>query len=180
MRLLLGAGPKFVPKLDDAVGRESPSAAADVLVIRGEHECQHAGRLRRIGWILRAVLATLIVVVDLTEERLSSELEATEVVLAVRVVVLREIGEVPCTLKRERLQVVGKRMDTDGQEYAAAAKGHAKSVVEVLYALPVHQCVLEEIGRCRAGLCCLALFAVCQTTCRCAFTSTAAENGSKP
>lgn len=52
-----------------------------------EHDRQHAGRDRRIGGVLRAELQRSIIGVDLPEVALPSEIEGTEVVLQVGVVV---------------------------------------------------------------------------------------------
>jgi hypothetical protein len=59
-------------------------------ILLGEHERKDTSRLCRVGGIVRTAFEGGIVVIDFPEELIVPELEAAEVVLAVRVVVFDE------------------------------------------------------------------------------------------
>jgi len=99
-------------------------------VLVGAHDGEHA---RRNAWV-RGVFRTAVhiegVVVDLPEVRLALDFDAAEVVLAVRVIVLREIAE---GLNREdeaSPNVEGKVRDPSRHDDLAADEGAAEIVVE--------------------------------------------------
>src|ERR1035437_7954423 len=62
-------------------------------VLVGAHDGEHARRNVRVGGVFGAAIHVEGVVIDLEEVGLSLDSEVAEVVLAVRVIVLREIAE---------------------------------------------------------------------------------------
>jgi len=64
-------------------------------VLTRKHDREDARRLLGVGRVFRPELTAQVVIVDSPEERLAGDFEATEVVLAVRVIVIVEVREVP-------------------------------------------------------------------------------------
>jgi len=78
-----------------------------------------------ISRVFRPELQLLVVVVDLPEECSITQIETPEVMFAVRIVVLGEVGECGNPLQCCSLHHVGKCIDTRRHEDLAAGKRHA-------------------------------------------------------
>src|SRR5229473_1922565 len=74
-------------------------------VLFSEHDGQHAGRFRRVARIVRSAGHAGVVVIDLPKELMLPDLQGTEVVLAVRIVVGREVFVLPNACDRFRYEI---------------------------------------------------------------------------
>jgi hypothetical protein len=91
------------------------------------------------------VLHRTVVVLNLPKELPAAQLEAAEVVLAVRVVLCGKVGERRGLLERLRLHHVGKRIDARRHRDLAAGEASAEGVVEFADALSVFRAI--ALGR---------------------------------
>src|SRR6266851_1715222 len=122
-----------------------------------QHECEHTCCSLGIAGIFRAVQQILVVVVDLPKELAIDELEAAEVVLTMRIVVLRELVKGRNELKYFRLHHVGQFGDTTGHHDLAARERPPEGVVEItntfgtFFDLCVHGGLLNEASQNKAA-----------------------------
>jgi hypothetical protein len=126
-------------------------------VLATQHQRQHPGRLPGIARVFRSKLATLVVVVELPEEFPVYELEATEVVLPVGIVVSAE-GAERCDLAEcGSLHHVGKLGDAARHHYPAAGECPPEGVIEITNAggaingIFCHASLLDEAGEHQAA-----------------------------
>lgn len=71
----------------------SSREALPLLVLFGEENRENSGGLRRVAWVGRTELYVLVVVVEFPKVLFASVLDHSEVVFAVGVVVLGEVGK---------------------------------------------------------------------------------------
>ena len=83
-------------------------------VLLREHDREHPLRYRRVARIVRSVRHAAVVIVDLPKELMLSDLQGTEVVFAVRIVVHRELVERLDALDRLLLQRNRQGINTRG------------------------------------------------------------------
>lgn len=86
--------------------------------------------MRRIGRIFRAVAAIKIVVIDFPEQLCSVQVEASEIVLAVRVVIGAEIAKGANPSQREMRKRYTKSACACREEYLSAAQRAAEGIVQ--------------------------------------------------
>jgi hypothetical protein len=114
---------------------ERVSASAVVVhgsILRCKHERQDTQRLRRVGGIVRTEFEGGIVVIDFPEELIAREIEAAEVMFAVRIVVGAEVVERGDLSDRHRADVArqGRNACSAYRSSEPGIEGLSKGVVE--------------------------------------------------
>ena len=99
-------------------------------VLIGAHDGKHARRLLGVRRVSGAELHGEVVVVYLSEIRLALDLEVAEVVLAVRVIVLREIAEGLNRQEHARFGIDRQGIDARRHDDLTADEGAAEVVIE--------------------------------------------------
>ncbi len=94
------------------------------------HDGEHACRFFRVTRVVGPILHRLVEVVELEEELLAGDFEATEIVLLVRIVVRREIVERPGELDRLGPDFNRQRADAGRHHDSSAGQRFAQTIVE--------------------------------------------------
>jgi hypothetical protein len=127
--------PEVGKHVDKATGQEKrplrkEAAYFAFLVLVGKHDGQNPRRLLRVCRIIRAIRHAPVVVIYLPKELVTGKLEAAEVVLAIRIVIGREVGEGANSLEHLGGQDGRERANARGDEHSATFERFAEGIVE--------------------------------------------------